>query len=205
VNGTRFPCHGTGPTRATAGHRSPDHLVEVARLHRGSASIMLNKQLIPFFLHTMITCNADICLCLIVDRWLYHTYTQNGSFFTSVHSARDTNACMRFFFVSVSPRIHHLHSFHFKASAPLLGPGLFFSFVIIFTQTVGLLGRVISPSQGRYLHTGQHKHRINAHTDIHALSGIRTHDPSFRASEDSSCLKPRGHCDRHCLIYWCEM
>jgi hypothetical protein len=34
--------------------------------------------------------------------------------------------------------------------------------------------RVISPSRGRYLHTGQHKHRINAHTEVHALSGIRT-------------------------------
>jgi hypothetical protein len=32
-----------------------------------------------------------------------------------------------------------------------------------FTQTVGLLGRGISPLQGRYLHTEQHKHRINAH------------------------------------------
>jgi hypothetical protein len=32
--------------------------------------------------------------------------------------------------------------------------------------------------QGLCLHT-QHIHRINAHkTDIHALSGIRTHDPS---------------------------
>jgi hypothetical protein len=33
-----------------------------------------------------------------------------------------------------------------------------------FTQSLGLLGRGISLSQGRYLHTGQHKHRINAHT-----------------------------------------
>jgi hypothetical protein len=32
----------------------------------------------------------------------------------------------------------------------LLCPGLFFSFVIFFTQTLELLGRVISPSQGRY-------------------------------------------------------
>jgi hypothetical protein len=55
---------------------------------------------------------------------------------------------------------------------------------------------VISPSQGRYLHAGQHKHRINVHTDIGALNGIRTHDPSVRASKDSSCLRPRGHCDR---------
>jgi hypothetical protein len=50
----------------------------------------------------------------------------------------------------------------------LLGPGLFINFVVIFTQTVGLLGQVISPSQGRYLHT-EHKHRINAHTNIHAF------------------------------------
>jgi hypothetical protein len=57
-----------------------------------------------------------------------------------------------------------------------------------YTQSVELLGRGISRSQGRYLHTGQHKHRIKAHnTDIHALSGIRTHDPSGRTS---------GHCDR---------
>jgi hypothetical protein len=31
---------------------------------------------------------------------------------------------------------------------------------------------------------------------MHASSRIRTHDPSVRASEDSSCLiRPRGHCD----------
>jgi hypothetical protein len=71
--------------------------------------------------------------------------------------------------------------------SPLLGPG-FFSFVVFFTQSVGLLGRVISPSCGRYLHTGQHKHRINAHTNILALSGIRTHDPSVRASEDRAAI-----------------
>jgi hypothetical protein len=67
----------------------------------------------------------------------------------------------------------------------LLGLGRVFSF-LIYTQSVGLLGRGISPSQGLYLHTEQHKHRIIAHnTDIHTLSGIRTHDPSVRASEAS--------------------
>jgi hypothetical protein len=69
-----------------------------------------------------------------------------------------------------------------------------FSVSLSYTQSVGLLGRGISPSQGHYLHT-EHKHRINKHTDIHALSGIRTHDPSVQAREDSSCLGPRGHCD----------
>jgi hypothetical protein len=48
------------------------------------------------------------------------------------------------------------------------------------------------------------KHRTtqpqNKRTDIHALSGIRTHNPSVRASEDSSCLRPRGHRDRPYLF-----
>jgi hypothetical protein len=51
-------------------------------------------------------------------------------------------------------------------------------------HSLGLLGRVVSLSQGRYL------------TDIHASSGIRTRDPSVQAGEDSSCLRPRGHCYR---------
>jgi hypothetical protein len=60
-----------------------------------------------------------------------------------------------------------------------------FSVFWSYTQSAGLLGLGISPSQGHYLHTEQHKHKINAHNiDIHALNGIRTHDPSFRASED---------------------
>jgi hypothetical protein len=84
------------------------------------------------------------------------------------------------------------------ALQPFVGPWPLFQFRNLFTQSVKPLGRGISPSQGRYLHTGQHKHRINAHkTDIHALSEVRSHDPSVRASEDSSCLRPRGHCGRH--------
>jgi hypothetical protein len=73
-----------------------------------------------------------------------------------------------------------IHSFiHQWLCRPLLGPGYFISFIIFFTETVGLLGWVISPSQGRHLHTGQQKHRINAHADILGLSGIRIHDAAF--------------------------
>jgi hypothetical protein len=67
---------------------------------------------------------------------------------------------------------------------------------LIYTQAVGLLGRGISPSQGRYLHRTTQTQ--NKRTDIHVLSGIRTHDPSVRASEDGSCFRPRSHCDRLC-------
>jgi hypothetical protein len=34
------------------------------------------------------------------------------------------------------------------------------------------------------------------HTDIHASSGIRTDNPSVRADEDGSCLRPRSHFNR---------
>jgi hypothetical protein len=47
---------------------------------------------------------------------------------------------------------------------------LFYSLLIQFrnhfSQTVGLLERVISPSQGRYLHTGQHKQNERIHTPM---------------------------------------
>jgi hypothetical protein len=58
---------------------------------------------------------------------------------------------------------------------------------------VGLLGRVVSPSQGLYLHrTTQHR---KTRTNIHALSGIGTHDPSNLQAKTPR-LRPHGHCDR---------
>jgi hypothetical protein len=47
-------------------------------------------------------------------------------------------------------------------STALVDLGRFFSF-LIYTPSAWLLGRWISPSQGSYLHTEQHKHTINAH------------------------------------------
>jgi hypothetical protein len=80
---------------------------------------------------------------------------------------------------------------------PFVGPWPLFQFLNLLTQSVGLLGWGISPSKRLYLHIEQHKHRIKAHnTNIYALSWIRTHDPSVRTMEDSSFLRPRGHCDR---------
>jgi hypothetical protein len=66
-----------------------------------------------------------------------------------------------------------------NGSTVLVDPDCFFSF-LIYTQSVGLLGRGISPSQGRYLRTEQHKHRM-----------FRTHDPSVQVG---------GHCDRQWMV-----
>jgi hypothetical protein len=52
---------------------------------------------------------------------------------------------------------------HFSYTVILRCRG-FHLFSLDFTQSVGYLGRVIGPSQGLYLNTRKHKHRLNAHT-----------------------------------------
>jgi hypothetical protein len=48
-----------------------------------------------------------------------------------------------------------------------------------------------SPPRKASTYTQNNTNRKNAHnTDNHALSDIRTDDPSVEASEDSSCLRP---------------
>jgi hypothetical protein len=69
------------------------------------------------------------------------------------------------------------------ALEPFVGPWPLLQFLDLFRQFVRLFGRGISPLQGRYLHTGQHKHRINSHKHpclkweskprFHYLSGQR--------------------------------
>jgi hypothetical protein len=74
-----------------------------------------------------------------------------------------------------------------------------------FRQSVGLLGRVISSSQGIYLYINTEK-RTHTHTkilNIHALSGIRTHDPGFRASESSSCFDRSATVTAELVHYYC--
>jgi hypothetical protein len=73
--------------------------------------------------------------------------------------------------------------------SPLLGLGRY-SVSWSYTQTAGLLGRLINPFQGLYLNTGQHKQRINTYTHTHTkhscLEWDSNHDHSVRAREDSS-------------------
>jgi hypothetical protein len=70
------------------------------------------------------------------------------------------------------------------------GPWPLIQFCNHFSQTVGLLGQVISSSQGRYLNTGQH--RIKAYTPRTSIPrvGLESTIPSFER------VRPRGYCDR---------
>jgi hypothetical protein len=83
------------------------------------------------------------------------------------------------------PHLVLLFSFFFAValqSLKDLGRLTYRRFLELFRHMIGLLGRVISPSQGLYLH------RITQHrktrTNIHALSGIRTHDPSNQPAKN---------------------
>jgi hypothetical protein len=67
-------------------------------------------------------------------------------------------------------------SIYLRLYSPLLEFDRFFSF-LIFTQSVGLLGREISPSRGLCLHTGLHKRRLkaNGHPCLKWDSNPRSH------------------------------
>jgi hypothetical protein len=65
--------------------------------------------------------------------------------------------------------------------SPLLAA---FSVSWSFTKSVGFLRRGISPYEGRYLHTGQHKHRINAETYL-SQAGFK---PTIPVSERAKTL-----------------
>jgi hypothetical protein len=80
------------------------------------------------------------------------------------------------------------------ALQPFVGPCQLFQFLDPIHGRYDSLDEG-SPSQRLYLHTGQQKQIIKAQRYIHASSGIPTHDPSVRESEDSLCFRPRGHCD----------
>jgi hypothetical protein len=103
--------------------------------------------------------------------------------------------------IKVAYEIAFLPVFFSLALQHPMCPGPFFSFMIIFTdgrtpwasdQPVGrpLPKHRATQTQNKHIHT----------SNIHALSRIRTHDSSFIASEDSSCLRPPGYCDRPCLF-----
>jgi hypothetical protein len=68
----------------------------------------------------------------------------------------------------------------------------FFSFMIIL-QTIGLLGRVISPSQGLYLNKGQHKHRLNTYT-YQISTPCVGFEPTISASERRKTVHALDQC-----------
>jgi hypothetical protein len=82
------------------------------------------------------------------------------------------------------------------ALQPFVGPWPLFQFLDPIYRVSGTPWTGDQPV-ARPLPTHRTTQTQNNNRDIHAFSGILTYDPSVRATEDSSCLRPRGHCDRH--------
>jgi hypothetical protein len=106
------------------------------------------------------------------DRVLWSSSDSPGTFMDS------TTMCPR-------PLRSRYFCFHWLYT-PLRPWPLLFSFMTIL-QTVGLLGRVISLSQGLYLNTGQHKHRINTYTHQTSMPYVGF-DPTIPASERAKAV-----------------
>jgi hypothetical protein len=70
-----------------------------------------------------------------------------------------------------------------------------FQFRNNFSQPVGLLGRAISPSQGLYLNTGEHKHRINAYTHQTSMPyvGFKPTIPAFELAKTDRSATVTGN------------
>jgi hypothetical protein len=81
------------------------------------------------------------------------------------------------------PPYIYIYFFFFWLALQPLWPWPHFSF-LIYSQSVGLLERVISSSQGLCLNTVQHKHRINTYTHTkHPCSKWDSNPRSQRPSE----------------------
>jgi hypothetical protein len=100
------------------------------------------------------------------------------------------------FLVRVSIR-NVLNGYLFLALHPLLDLEQFFIFLIFYTvgRAPWMGEQPLARSLPKHRTTQTQNKRIYTPI-IHALSEIRTHDPSVRASGESSCLRIRGHCDR---------
>jgi hypothetical protein len=87
----------------------------------------------------------------------------------------------------------HLYLSIYSSAALCWAWGVFSGFWSC-TQSVWLLGRGTSSSQGSYLYIEQHEQRINTHRSY--LEWDSNSHPRVEASEDSLGLKQRGHCNR---------
>jgi hypothetical protein len=110
---------------------------------------------------------------LVTDRFQSRSYFRKREFLDEGLSHPETCSCRAQHNRRAYTR--RWSSWGFKANIPYkclmffvsmvlqpFGPWPLFRF-LHRRQSIGLLGRVISRSQGRYLHTEQHKKRINAH------------------------------------------
>jgi hypothetical protein len=74
------------------------------------------------------------------------------------------------------------------ALQPFVLPWPLFQFLDLFIQSAGFLGREISPSQSRYLHTGRYKHKIKRTQTSMPQVGFEHTTPVFKWAKTVDAL-----------------
>jgi hypothetical protein len=93
--------------------------------------------------------------------------------------------CFNFLFIDHSSfTLIYYFIFYIRSSYSYTYSVEVFIFLWIYTQSVGLVGQVIVPSQGLYLNTGHHKHR-KTHTTSMSEFGS---EPTITASEQTKTV-----------------
>ncbi|PNF38698.1 hypothetical protein B7P43_G17524, partial [Cryptotermes secundus] len=93
--------------------------------------------------------------------------------------------------LSKNIKIRIFSPWHYSPSGPRAYPhelirSLGFSRTYTFGRTPWAGDQLVAKPLPVHKHRKTHTHKL----DIYALSGIRTYDPGFQASEDSTCLRP---------------
>jgi hypothetical protein len=160
-------------------------------------------------IYLSVCLSVYLSVCLSVYLSIYLSVSVYLSIYLSIHLSVCMSVCLSIYlsiylYVSLSIYLYvclsvylsiYLSACLFMALQPFVGPCLLLQFLNL--HTVGKTPWTGDQPIAKPLpaHTGQHKHRINAHRH-YASSGTRTYDASVRASEDCSCLRRRGHCCR---------
>jgi hypothetical protein len=119
----------------------------------GSRDHILLSQISDFLFHRLLR--------LAGSRWRYSIPPPHGC--GPLCGPQTEHTLVRFVCCNLPVRCHG-NVFSLMALPAHSGPWPLIQFRNHFSQTLGLLGRVTSSSQGLYLNEGQHKHRINAYT-----------------------------------------
>jgi hypothetical protein len=149
--------------------------------YRDSFTFFYMHCLTPCFCYPMITCGSS---------------TRDAHSSLSFASISLFSASINFRHMCKRAKSRHLLFFFTGSTAPL-GPGLCFQLHDHLTdgRTPWRSDQLVArPLPKHRVTQTQNKHIRTA--NIHALCWIQTHDPSFRASEDSSYLRPLGYRDR---------
>jgi hypothetical protein len=133
--------------------------------------------------------------CERVASWQWYEHGSRGMFIVrSLYQVTSSGDIEDFMCVTITEIFIPLSFCLSMALQPFVGPWLLFQFLnLLHSRQDSLDGG--SAHRKATTCAEDSTNTEKTHTDIHASSGIWTHDPSVWAGEDSSCLRPLGHCD----------